>query len=125
MSQLNKNHKARLKRVEGYLDRGVDALMQANGQLWPRELRPYSERLQAAVLELQTLQTEIGQRLESSQVVPDPKDPEPVDPDQVDVEDFEGTDQPEPSQIEELEADEPEPVPQPVTTRRRPAARAA
>ena len=85
---LNKNHAARLKRVNQRLDRSLDALMQANGELWPTELRPYGVKLQEAVNTLQGLTAEISERLKGS-IVPDAQEVE-VDPDQEDIEDIEG-----------------------------------
>lgn len=92
---LNKNHAARLKRVNQRLDRSLDALMQANGELWPTELRPYGKKLQEAVNVLQGLTAEITERLQGEPVVDEPAERE-VDADQEDIEDVEGVEQPQP-----------------------------
>lgn len=92
---LSKNHAARLKRVQQRLDRSLDALMQANGELWPTELRPYGARLQEAVNTLQGLTSEISDRL-SGPTEADEVEPT-VDPDQEDIEDVEGVEQEQPT----------------------------
>lgn len=86
MTTLSKNHAARLKRVDQRLDRSLDALMQANGELWPSELRPYGTRLQEAVNILQELSKDVRAHIEGATVKPDPED-SAVDPDQEDIED--------------------------------------
>lgn len=92
---LSKNHAARLKRVQARLDRSLDALMQANGELWPTELRPYGERMQEAVNVLQSLTKDIDSHL-TLPVTPDAVEAV-TDPDQEDIEDVEGVEQPQAS----------------------------
>lgn len=86
MTELNKNHAARLRRVNQKLDRSLDAIMQANGELWPAQLRPYGERLQQAVDILQSLSKDIDAHVSGATVKPD-EQPDATDPDQEDIED--------------------------------------
>jgi hypothetical protein len=95
MTTLNKNHSARLKRVQQRLDRSLDSIMQANGELWPANLRPYGERLQQAVDILQKLSRDIDGHLSGATVVDDEQETT-VDPNQEDIEDVEGVEQPQP-----------------------------
>lgn len=92
---LSKSHKARLKRVENKIDKALDSAAQAAGELWPKDLRPYAERLHDVITELRAVQSDVERRLQD-RVVPGPKEPEEVDPDQEDFEDLEGVAQPQP-----------------------------
>lgn len=111
MAQLSKNHAARLKKVDASLDRAMDGLMQANGQLWPRELRPLGDIVQQAVDILKQASKDIEQRLQGT-VVADPAE-DTSDPDQEDIEDVAGVAQKQP------EADEAPPAGSPASRRRR------
>jgi len=112
MTTLSKNHKARLTRVAKHLDTALDKLMQANGELWPQELRGFGTRVQEIVREAQDLHKRVSNAVASAQIVADPVEND-VDPNQTDIEDYSGVaqDQPEPSHIEDLENDEPGDVP--------------
>ena len=97
MPELSKNHAARLRKVNTQLDKSLDSLMQANGLLWPKELRPYGNRLQEAVDTLQALSKAINEHVEGAILTPDSPDNGPGDPNQEDVEDVEGVAQPQPN----------------------------
>lgn len=110
---LSKNHAARLKRVRDRLDRSLDSLMQANGELWPKELRHFGEPLQKAVIVLQGLSTDINAQLSGGE----------SDGVQLDIENAiagETTETPaEEPEAEEPEAEEPPPAGSPASRRRR------
>jgi hypothetical protein len=97
MPELNKNHSARLRRVDQRLDRALDSLMQANGELWPTQLRPYGEKMQQAVTILQDLSKQIQGDVAGATVVEDPKEGPQVDVNQEDIEDVDKVAQPQPT----------------------------
>lgn len=111
---LSKNHAARLKKVDASLDRAMDGLMQANGQLWPRELRPLGDIVQKAVDILKDASKNIQARL-NDEIVNDAAEPDQGDPNQEDIEDVKGVAQPQP---EADELGEP-PAGSPASRRRR------
>lgn len=63
MRDLNKNHRARIRRVVGKLDKALDGVTSAAGELWPVELRDILQRLEPAALVLRELHGELEQAL--------------------------------------------------------------
>jgi hypothetical protein len=51
---LNKNEKARLKRINGRLDKVIDNLHQAHGECWPKSLRGIGEQIASALNSVRT-----------------------------------------------------------------------
>jgi hypothetical protein len=60
---LKRNDKARLRKVQTNLDKAMDALHRANGELYPAHLADYRQLVDQSIQTLENLQTDIGDAL--------------------------------------------------------------
>lgn len=105
---FNKNHTARLKRVEKELDRAMDSLNKASGELWPAELRPFREQVETAKTNAEQLHKRVSDAIRGV-------DRDAADEGQTDIEDAKPVDDGSESLSGDVEITEPPPT----TPRRR------